>query len=171
MSDFELPRDAKQQNKKPTPQKDSPSLNKADLGVEEAQENEEKEQPKYSQEELLKIFDDIIFSGEYSETVKIKNKLQFTFRTRTAEEIDEIQKFIDAAGMNLISSVETARSVMNLQYALVDYQKHSLGTMKFEERAKFVKRLPGPVVGVLIGELNKFDQKVAAAFAEGEKNF
>ena len=38
MSDFELPRDAKQQSKKPVPQKDSPSLNKADLGVEENQE-------------------------------------------------------------------------------------------------------------------------------------
>ena len=132
---------------------------------------EKSKEPLYSQEELLKIFDEIIFSGEYTEDNSIRGRLQVTFRTRTAEDHSAVQRAIDSSGFNLVSSVEDLRSLMNLQYAIVKYQQRDLSLLSEEERLKFVKRLPGPVVGALLIALNKFDYKVALACQEGQENF
>lgn len=128
-------------------------------------------EPVYDEKELLAIFDDIIFSGEYRETVMVKGRVPVEFRTRTAEEISEIQRNIDAAGANLISTVESIRSLMNLKYALVSFKGTDLGTMKAAERIKFVEQLPGPIVGTLLRLLSVFDNKVAQACRDGKENF
>ena len=128
-------------------------------------------EPTYSKEELLKIFDELIFSGDYSETFRIRDKLSFTLRARTAEEINEIQQVIDSANLKLISSVETMRSFMNLQYALIAYNGNDLSMLKLDERKKFVERLPGVIIGALINQMARFDHKVAKACEEGEANF
>lgn len=132
---------------------------------------DKKEEPKYSKEELLRVFDEIIFSGEYVESYLIRGRLPISFRTRTAENINYIQKTIDAAGLNLISSVETMRSIMNLQFSLASYDKKDLTGLKMEDRMKMIEMLPGPIVGVLIDLMSKFDEKVALACKEGEENF
>lgn len=126
----------------------------------------------YSQEELLKIFDEIIFSGEYVETFSLrKGQLQVTFRTRTVEEYGEIQSEIDGAKLNLVSSVEHLRSSLMLQYALTQYHTKNLASMKPAEKKAFVDKLPGPVVGLLLNLLSEFDRKVQMACQEGEQNF
>lgn len=127
--------------------------------------------PKYSEEELSAIFDEIIFSGEYAEDFKIKGKLPVTLRTRTAEEIDKIQHHLDASGSNLIATIESIRSLMHLQYAIVKYKGEDLSVYKIEEKAGFINKLPGPIVAALINTLAKFDEKVAMACKEGEVNF
>lgn len=139
--------------------------------VELNEDGSKKEEPKYSKEELLRVFDEIIFSGEYVETYLIRGRLPVSFRTRTAEDINYIQKTIDSAGLNLISSVETMRSILNLQFSLASYDKKDLTGLKPEDRMKMIERLPGPIVGVLIDFMAKFDEKVAMACKEGEENF
>ena len=131
----------------------------------------EENKSKFSKEELLRVFDEIIFSGEYTEQFVVRNKLIVTFKTRTGEDINLIQKTIDSAGLNLISSVDTMRSIMNLQYALASYDKRDLTVLKIEDRSKFIEKLPGPVIGLLLDLMAKFDQKVAEACREGEENF
>jgi hypothetical protein len=138
-------------------------------GSEQSQVEDIKEE--FSQTELLAVFDEIIFSGEYSETINLRGKVPVTFRTRTAEEISDIQRQIDSSGSNLISTVESIRSLMNLKFAMSNYKGQDLSTMKPEEKVKFVERLPGPLVGMLLMALSKFDSKVAAACKEGEQNF
>lgn len=128
-------------------------------------------QPEYPQEELLRVFDEIIFSGEYRETYTIRGRVPVTFRNRSAEEMSEIQLTIDTAGYNLISTVESIRSIKNLQYALVGYHGKDLSLMKIEEKAKFINKLPGPIVGTLFMLLSKFDNKINQACREGEANF
>lgn len=175
MSDFELPtRKVKSSNTSGTTQSiSSKELEKIDdqLSTEKDTKLEDKETPKYSKEELLRVFDEIIFSGEYREDYVIRNRLQITFKTRTAEDINFIQKTIDSAGLNLISSVETMRSIMNLQFSLASYDKKDLSNMKPDERMKLIERLPGPIVGILIDRMAKFDEKVMLACKEGEENF
>lgn len=179
MSDFELP--AKKQgkpglgsDKKPQISLNSlPMQENAELVTDQTKPTEDYNatKPQYSEEELLRIFDEIIFSGEYSETVYLRKKVPITFRTRTAEEVSQIQKAIDGAGLNLISSVETMRTLMNLQYSLTSYNGGDLTMMKSEDKAKYIEKLSGPLVGMLITELSKFDSKIAAACNEGERNF
>lgn len=171
MSDFDLPASASNL-KKPTKNKmfaaDLPKEEKADSSTDNLND---KPKPKYTDDELMVVFDEIIFSGEYREEYVIKNKVKVAFKTRTAEQINAIQRVIDGAGYHLISSVETAKSIMNLQYSLVFFKDKELSVLKDEDRAKFIEQLPGPVVGMLIDLLSKFDEKVILALKEGEENF
>lgn len=126
---------------------------------------------KYDSEELARIFDEIIFAGEYSEKVLIKGRLQVVFRTRTSEEIEQMSQILDATQANLIATLNEKRSILNLQYALAWYQSENLAVLKNEERAAFIRRLPGPVVGALLMALSDFDDKVFAACKDADANF
>lgn len=132
---------------------------------------EEKSKPKYSKEELAKIFDDIIFLGEYTEDVIIKNKLRVGFRTRSGGEIEEINREVDGSKANLLTTLNDTRTVLNLQYALTQYHTQDMRGMKPEDKARFIKTIPGPVIAAILIALQTFDQKVFMACQEGEENF
>lgn len=131
----------------------------------------EEEKPKYDKDELLRIFDEIIFNGEYVEDVTIKGKLHVQFRTRTSEEIAEISRILDTTTFNLVATMNESRMILGLQYALTSYQGKPLIGMNKEDKAKFIKRLPAPVIGVLLDALYRFDDKVFEACREFEENF
>ena len=127
--------------------------------------------PKYDPEELLTIFDEIMFAGEYSEQVTIRGKLKVTFRTRTAEEVRTINRTVDGTPATFASTLEGVRSLLELKYALVMYQGKDLRSIKDDERDRFLNSLPAPVVGTLLKALSNFDAKVYEACQEGESNF
>jgi hypothetical protein len=137
----------------------------------EKKDDNEPEKKEYDKDELLRIFDEIIFTGEYTEEMTIKGKLKVHFRTRTAEEISDISRLLDTTHYNLVATLNESRLLLNLQYALIGYQGRNLGVMKNEERAAFVKKLPGPVIGMLVEALYEFDNKVSEACKEVEENF
>ena len=170
MSDFELP-----PKKQPKPAVKQSSLPPAPSSQEAPALPDAKETPQseYNQEELLQIFDNIIFSGEYQETVDIKNRLRIVFRTRTAEEINAIQMHLDqeSSNMKLVSTVDNLRSFMTLSASLVSYQGKDLTSMKAEEKTNYIGKLAGPIISLLFSELAKFDRKVMFAIQEGESNF
>lgn len=165
MSDFEIP-----PKKQPKPAVKQAALPAAEVPA-EAPENTDEDKSEYSQEELLQIFDNIIFSGEYQETVTIKDRLRIVFRTRTVEEINDIQMYLDGSNLKLIATVDNVRSLMMLSASLVSFQGKDLSGMKPEEKSKFIGKLAGPIISVLFKELEKFDAKVMAAVQEGEANF
>jgi hypothetical protein len=136
----------------------------------EAPEKQETVGPKYDPNELLRIFDDIIFSGEYVEEVIIKNRLVIKFSTRTAEQIGKIQDALDAAGLQLISSIEQRRSIMSLEQSLVNFNGTDLAGLSEKDRSSFISKLAAPVIAMLLTEMSKFDMKIAAACRE-EANF
>jgi hypothetical protein len=127
--------------------------------------------PEYDENELLAIFDEIIFSGEYTEKVSIRGKLNITLRTRTAEEVSKITSKIDLTPSNLISTANERRALMNLHFALVEYQGKDISKAKAEDREKFINSLPAPVIGTLLISLDRFDRKVYKACEVGEENF
>jgi hypothetical protein len=131
----------------------------------------DEDKPKYDPDELARIFDEIIFAGEYSEEVMIRGRLRVVFRTRTSDEIDQISRVIDGTQANLIATLSEKRAVLNLQYALAWYQSENLAGAKIEERAAFLRKLPGPIVGALLNALGEFDNKVFEACKEAEANF
>lgn len=140
--------------------------------VETVEETKDKVQkPKYNADELLKIFDEIVFSGEYTDRIKIKGKLNVAFRTRSADQISTITSKLDSTPANLISTVSERRALYNLHYALVEYQGKNLVEMSVENREAFLKKLPAPIIGALMVALSKFDDKVFEACKDGEENF
>jgi len=126
---------------------------------------------KFEDDELMSLFDTLIFTGEYSEGFKLAGRYPITLKVRTAKEINDIQKILDSSNLNLISSVEALRSVTTLRYALTSYGDKDLSGMKPEERDKFIAALPGPVIGMLLNYLAVFDYKVAEATRVGNENF
>lgn len=184
MSDFEFPQASETKAKRganmaASPRQSPSSMPQARLPQEILQEPEADpakkaepdEKPKYDADELARIFDEVMFSGEYSEEVTIKGKLKIRLRTRTAEEIEQISLLIDGTTAQLVATLAEKRSILNLQYALETYGGKDLRLLSTEERAKAVKRLPGPMVGALLKALNDFDAKVYAACQDGEENF
>lgn len=165
--DFELPKKF-ETNRKLVVQ-DEPKEKETKQDPLDGEEKEEK--PKYDKEELNRIFDEILFSQEYQETVTIKGKMKVTFRTRSAEEIEAITKKLDATPANLVATLSEKRAILTLHDALVNYHGKDLSGMKLEDKARFVNKLPGVVVGALMRALQKFDDKCFEACKEGEENF
>lgn len=166
-NDFELPK--KSTGKKPAPTLPETSLE--DLTSVETDKVDEPSTPKYDPDELMAIFDQMIFSGSYSETVNLKGKFSVAFRTRTAEEVEEISRSLDTTTINMMTTLVEKRSLFNLHYALLSYGGRDLSGLKQTERVAFINKLAAPVVGMLIQGLSKFDQKVYEAFKDAEENF
>lgn len=143
---------------------------KEDTPVEDSTKDEKKSP--YDEAELLEIFDNIIFSGEYSETVDLRGgKLSVTFTTRTGEQTQEIQRILDRSGLNMITTMEQERSLLNLEASLADFNGKNLSMLKPEDKSKFIRGLPAPVIAAVSVALQKFDSKVIAACNEGAENF
>jgi hypothetical protein len=139
--------------------------------AETKEEIPEEKKSLFKEEDLLKIFDEIIFAGEYSEDVVIKGKLRVKYKTRTAQETEEITSKLDSTTANLVSTFQEKRLLLNLHYSLISYQGKDLSGMKVEDRAKVINQMPTPIVASLINALQRFDTKVYEACKEGEENF
>lgn len=142
------------------------------------QPSEEKEvaekkdnKPEFNPEELAAIFDQIIFYGEYSEEVSIKDKLKVKLRTRTSEETEAINNEVDGSSYQLMATMNSRISLLNLRYALASYAGKDLTGMPMDQKIKFIAKIPTPVIAALFVALAKFDTKVYAACSEGDENF
>ncbi len=162
MSDFEMPK--KETKSKVAAMSEAPMVPAEETPV-------EKEVPKYDPEELLRIFDDMLFAGSYSEVVTIRGKLKVAFITRTAEQMDAITQKIDGTAAVLMATLVEKRNLLNLYHALTSYQGKDLSGLKYEDKVSFVNKLPAPVVGMLMVALYDFDNKINAATKEAEANF
>ena len=129
------------------------------------------EKSKYDPKELATIFDSIIFEGSYTESVKIKGRLDVTFKSRSAGEVSAISKELDTKSFNLLATLQEQRAILNLSYSLVGYNGRDLSGQKPEDRKSFVEKLPASIVASLSEALLKFDLKVDEACKEGEENF
>lgn len=155
MTDFEL-----HVEERPTPVK-----------APEAIAKEEETSSEFPEEELFKVFDEILFSNGYEEEVQVNKRLSVKFRTRTSKEIQAISRIIDASQAVLVSTMEQQRGLLHLQYALVAYYGTDLSTKSESDKAVFIEKLPGAVVASLLEALSKFDRKVTLACRIGEANF
>lgn len=124
--------------------------------------------PKYIQEDLLVIFDAIMFEGEYREDVTIKGKLKVTFRTRSAADTSSISRELDGKQFNLISTVQEYRALLNMAYSIVGYGNKDLSQLAIEKRIDFLGKLPTVVVSAVSDALVDFDIKTEAALREQE---
>lgn len=139
----------------------------AKAAPEVAVKKEEKKE-KYTQEELLSIFDTIMFEGEYREDVVIKGKLKVTFKTRSGADTGAITKALDAKQFNLMSTMNEYRALLSIAYSITRYNDKDLGSAPLEKRIEFIEKLPSVVVSALSNALVDFDIKTEAALAEQE---
>lgn len=127
--------------------------------------------PEFSEGELMAVFDQILFEGEFKEEITIRGKLKVTFKSMSAKDISEISKELDNKSYNLVSTFQEQRSLLTLSKGLVGYQNRDLGAMTDEAKAAFIDKLPASVIASISDAQFKFNRKVDAACKEGETNF
>ena len=146
--------------------KTSTATAKAVTAVEENKEQPKEQKSKYSQDELLVIFDSIMFEGEYREDVTIKGKLRVTFKTRSGADTSAITRDLDSKQFNLMSSMEQYRALLSMGYSLTRYHDKDISGMTLENRLSFIEKLPTVVVAAISNALVEFDMKTEAALME-----
>lgn len=131
----------------------------------------EPSKPEYSEEELLSIFDTIMFEGVYQEDVMIRGKLKVTFRSLSVKDSKEITNTLDSKQFNLASTFQEQRAIMNLARSLVFYNSKDLSSMTIIQRTEFVESLPSAIVAAISNALVVFSKKVFRACEAGQENF
>lgn len=137
----------------------------------QTQEVVEATKPKFSKEELLEIFDEVLFQGFYQEDVTLRGRLTVTFRTRSAEDTAKISRTIDAEQYQLSSTYMEHRALLNLSTSMVTFNGKDMQDKSFDDRFALVKKLPAHLVSLLSTALVEFDSKVEAACKDGDENF
>jgi hypothetical protein len=137
----------------------------------EQSETVEKKTSPFNKDELMRIFDTIVFEGAYSEEVVIKGKLKVVFKSRTAGEVSSISTDLDSKMYNLLTTIQEQRALLNLCYGILRYGNKDLSNVPIDQKKNFILALPASMIGSLSEAQNKFDQKVDAACQEGEENF
>lgn len=130
-----------------------------------------KPKSKYSQEELLSLFDTLLFEGAYEELVKVGRNFTVKFRTRSVGESNEITRRIDRLELNTIMAVQNHTNVLTLAYAIVELNGQKLVDDDFKKRLTRIQSLPESLIIVLSHKLQEFDMKVMEAMKEGDSNF
>lgn len=129
-------------------------------------EQDETQKPKYTKDELLIIFDEILFSGEYREEVTIKEKFKVSFTTRSAADTAKITSELDSKKFNLLSSMQEYKALLCICYSMVGYNGKDLSGMPFDNKKAFIEKLPTVVVAAISNALVEFDMKTEAAMGE-----
>src|SRR6266436_7566443 len=89
---------------------ETPTLKEADLQPQQLPQ--QPQMKKYKKEELLGVFDELIFQGEYTEEQTIKGKLKVTFRSRSADETMQISRNLDAMDFKLLTTMQEQRAFL-----------------------------------------------------------
>lgn len=129
---------------------------------------------KFDQEKLLRIFDEILFNGEYAEEHVIKGRLKITLRSRSTGDMGAITNKMDDHIKNAgtVISVAQKNSLLNMCYSLVKYNGKDLSTLDpLTTRLAFIEKIPAPIMDAMISCLSKFDEEITEACKEGEENF
>lgn len=131
----------------------------------------EKKAPEFDKAELLNIFDTIMFEGMYSETMKIKGRMEVTFRSLSAKDISNISSELDSKSINLVSTLQELRSLLYLYAGLTSYNGRDISALNKDQKEDFIGKLPAAIVSTISAAQFAFNRKVDAACQEGEENF
>ena len=125
------------------------------------------------------ILDAVIFKDCYREDKVLLGRLKVGIRTRIYDDLQRIMKALEeeapafpAHTDDLIARYNVAASLAyykDTQFAFPDPKTATFIEIAaaFEIRMKFLLGLPTPVISCLIDAVGKFDNMVAAVFAEG----
>lgn len=125
---------------------------------------------KYSQDELLTIFDALVFEGEYRETHQGRG-LKVTFRSRTGKDAVDISRALDRFEGKSYMTISTYANILTLVYSIVDLNGVDFSGMKIEDRYAAITKQSDAINALLYGKLSEFDEKISLAIEEGRKNF
>lgn len=138
--------------------------------AQEAETASEEPKSKYSQQELLALYDTMVFEGRYTEPYRARG-INAVFRTRTGDDVIKLNQYLDSYQAKSMASLQTYSNMLTLAASL-----KSINGKEFEDgdiKSVYIhlKTLPDAVNTLLLVALTDFDRKVGEAIEEGRKNF
>lgn len=117
-----------------------------------------------------KIIDAILSKGYYEETYKLTSKTSVTFRTRSFDHQERVQKAIEHDNPQFMGTLSLMMTKYNLAASLA-----KLGNKQFDPNEEgnypkafaFISELPYMLFNVLVQKLTKFDRLVLTVMDEG----
>lgn len=134
-------------------------------------EVQEKKKSKYTEAELMAIFDTIMFEGSYSEDILIKGKLKVSFKSMAAKDVSSVSSTLDSKQYVMYSTLQEQRALLNLSKSLMFYNQKDISGMDSDKRLDFISNLPAAIVSALSDSLIEFSTKVQEACEVGQENF
>lgn len=122
-------------------------------------------------EEAFKIIDAMLSKGFYERTYPLTKKTSVTFRTRSFEHQEIVQRAIENDTPQYMGTVSLLMSKYNLAASLVRMGKTTFERGEdggdYTQAFKFLSKLPYMVFNALIQKLAKFDRLVLTVMDEG----
>lgn len=124
----------------------------------------------YTKEQLLALYDDLVFENGYKEEIKVRG-FSFGFKTRSSEDLIGINRALDNFKAQSANSYQTYANYLTLAASLsfIDGVEFEAGKLKLAYDA-LLKQTTAKV-DIMLMELTNFDRKVAMAIEVGRKNF
>lgn len=124
-----------------------------------------------NKEEAFKIIDAMLTKGFYERTYQLTKKTAVTFRTRSFEHQEIVQRAIENDAPQYMGTVSLLMSKYNLAASLIRVGKTTFERGEdgkdYTQAFKFLSKLPYMVFNALIQKLAKFDRLVLTVMDEG----
>ncbi len=146
---------------------EAPELEPADMPDDSPEQSDEPS----NKDELLTIYDALLFEGAYSEIYSLGKRYSVRYRSRTAEEETTILRQLDGMKYNTVQAYQSMSAMSHLAYSLTDYCGKDLTKMDVKDRYDFVSGLPTQVLEILSTNMVDFDSKLQIALEYGKENF
>lgn len=137
-----------------------------------SEDETKKEVSPLTDEEKLEIFDELMFEGSYTETVRLSPRVTVVFTTRTADDYVAISKTMETLAPGTNALADQYLSLLHLSYALVNFRGQDLSQVTpYPGRYEVLKTIPASLVDAIQKKLNLFDKKVQEAVDFSSENF
>ena len=138
-------------------------------GSEIPKDDESKYDP-YKLQELLGIYDSIIFDSSFDKQYSLRG-LKFTLRTRSSASIMKVNQALDNLKAQSQNTYQTYSNYFMLAASLKSYGTSDFDDSNLKGAYDYLVTLPSPIIDILLGKLNEFDLMIALALQAGRENF
>lgn len=125
---------------------------------------------KYTKEELLAVYDTLVFEGSYTEVYKSRG-INAVFRTRNGDDVIRLNQYLDSYQAKSMASLQTYSNMLTLAASLKSVNGKEFKSGDIQSAYAHLKTLPDALNTLLLMHLSDFDNKVGLAIDEGRKNF
>lgn len=112
-----------------------------------------------SEEEINQFWDSMLKNEPFILDYEIRS-IKFSFRTRTASEIEANVSRMDKMESNLSATLQFYNDEAVLACSLHSFGDTDLSKLSFEKKVDFLRKIPGPIARILAEKLKEFDAKV-----------
>lgn len=125
----------------------------------------------YTDDELLNFWNSMLQEEQYHKSYSVKS-IEFTLRTRSSSEVDQINKYMDIAAPRFQSHYDIAYNKAALAFALVEVNGKKMPEGSLSARLKWLDSKPAPLMTILIQHLIEFDANITEMIEEtSSENF